>query len=203
MASIKRHANAVWQGSGKDGKGSLTTQSATLKDTPYTFNTRFGEPSAREPVHRRDADHGTGRRRLEDRRGPSDAARPRAGYRCGEVPGTGRGGKGRLSGLEGAERRDHAGRQAGVIARTSPLRPSGRRRSGWGGGLRTTVTIDRRGASAPQAPPLPGPLRPLGRRGGHTLNRNSSTSPSFTTYSLPSTRIRPASFAPASPRYVR
>jgi osmotically inducible protein OsmC len=35
MASIKRHANAVWQGSGKDGKGSLTTQSATLKDTPF------------------------------------------------------------------------------------------------------------------------------------------------------------------------
>jgi len=35
-----------------------------------------------------------------------------------------------------------------------------------------------------------------------TLNRNSSTSPSLTTYSLPSTRILPASFAPASPRKV-
>ena len=30
MASIKRRASAEWQGSGKDGKGSLTTQSATL-----------------------------------------------------------------------------------------------------------------------------------------------------------------------------
>ncbi len=38
MASIKRHASAAWTGSGKDGKGSLTTQSATLKDTPYGFN---------------------------------------------------------------------------------------------------------------------------------------------------------------------
>ena len=32
-----------------------------------------------------------------------------------------------------------------------------------------------------------------------TLKRKSSTSPSFTTYSLPSTRIFPASFAPCSP----
>ena len=30
MATIKRHASAEWLGTGKDGKGSLTTQSATL-----------------------------------------------------------------------------------------------------------------------------------------------------------------------------
>ena len=30
MAQIKRHASAQWQGSGKDGSGSLTTQSGTL-----------------------------------------------------------------------------------------------------------------------------------------------------------------------------
>jgi osmotically inducible protein OsmC len=46
MASIKRHASAAWTGSGKDGKGSLTTQSATLKDTPYGFNARFGMATA-------------------------------------------------------------------------------------------------------------------------------------------------------------
>src|SRR5215469_8546966 len=49
MASIKRHANAEWQGSGKDGKGSLTTQSATLKDTPYSFTARFGDGKGTNP----------------------------------------------------------------------------------------------------------------------------------------------------------
>jgi len=49
MASIKRHASANWQGSGKDGKGSLTTQSATLKDTAYSFNTRFGDGKGTNP----------------------------------------------------------------------------------------------------------------------------------------------------------
>src|ERR1700726_4201944 len=49
MASIKRHASAKWQGSGKDGSGSLTTQSATLKDTPYGFNSRFGDGKGTNP----------------------------------------------------------------------------------------------------------------------------------------------------------
>jgi osmotically inducible protein OsmC len=49
MASIKRHADAVWQGSGKDGKGSLTTQSATLKDTPYSYTARFGDGKGTNP----------------------------------------------------------------------------------------------------------------------------------------------------------
>src|ERR1700688_4384553 len=49
MASIKRHASAEWQGSGKDGKGSLTTQSATLKDTPYSFVARFGDGKGTNP----------------------------------------------------------------------------------------------------------------------------------------------------------
>ncbi len=49
MAQIKRHASAKWQGSGKDGSGSLTTQSATLKDTPYGFNSRFGDGKGTNP----------------------------------------------------------------------------------------------------------------------------------------------------------
>jgi lipoyl-dependent peroxiredoxin len=49
MASIKRHASAAWFGSGKDGKGSLTTQSATLKDTPYSFKARFGDGKGTNP----------------------------------------------------------------------------------------------------------------------------------------------------------
>jgi osmotically inducible protein OsmC len=49
MAQIKRHASAKWQGSGKDGTGSLTTQSATLKDIPYGFNSRFGDGKGTNP----------------------------------------------------------------------------------------------------------------------------------------------------------
>jgi len=49
MATIKRHASAAWHGSGKDGSGSLTTQSATLKDTPYGFNARFGDGKGTNP----------------------------------------------------------------------------------------------------------------------------------------------------------
>jgi osmotically inducible protein OsmC len=49
MAGIKRHASAQWAGSGKDGTGTLTTQSATLKDTPYGFNSRFGDGKGTNP----------------------------------------------------------------------------------------------------------------------------------------------------------
>ncbi|MFC4263078.1 OsmC family protein [Ferruginibacter yonginensis] len=38
---MKRNATAVWQGSGKDGKGHLTTQSTTLNQTQYSFASRF------------------------------------------------------------------------------------------------------------------------------------------------------------------
>lgn len=36
-----RKAKAVWNGSGKDGKGALTTGSKTLENTQYSFHTRF------------------------------------------------------------------------------------------------------------------------------------------------------------------
>ena len=49
MATIKRHASAAWHGSGKDGGGTLTTQSATLKDTPYSFHSRFGDGAGTNP----------------------------------------------------------------------------------------------------------------------------------------------------------
>ncbi|WP_149538122.1 OsmC family protein [Siccirubricoccus phaeus] len=49
MASIKRSASAHWAGTGKDGKGSLTTQSGTLKETPYSFTARFGDGQGTNP----------------------------------------------------------------------------------------------------------------------------------------------------------
>ncbi|MGK0254326.1 MAG: osmotically inducible protein OsmC [Mariniflexile sp.] len=36
-----RKASAVWKGSGKEGKGSLTTGSKVLDNTSYSFHTRF------------------------------------------------------------------------------------------------------------------------------------------------------------------
>jgi lipoyl-dependent peroxiredoxin len=36
-----RKASAVWQGGLKDGKGSISTESGALKETQYSFSTRF------------------------------------------------------------------------------------------------------------------------------------------------------------------
>lgn len=36
-----RNASAQWKGSGKDGKGNLTTASKVLEETNYSFHTRF------------------------------------------------------------------------------------------------------------------------------------------------------------------
>ncbi|MEL0456339.1 OsmC family protein [Flavobacteriaceae bacterium SZ-1-7] len=36
-----RKANANWKGSGKEGKGTLTTGSKVLENTQYSFHTRF------------------------------------------------------------------------------------------------------------------------------------------------------------------
>jgi len=49
MASIRRTATARWQGTGKDGKGALTTQSGTLRETPYSFTARFGDGQGTNP----------------------------------------------------------------------------------------------------------------------------------------------------------
>jgi lipoyl-dependent peroxiredoxin len=38
---MKRIASAVWQGDLKQGRGALSSESGVLKDTPYTFATRF------------------------------------------------------------------------------------------------------------------------------------------------------------------
>jgi osmotically inducible protein OsmC len=38
---MDRSASAVWHGGLKDGKGTISTQSGTLKDTQYSFSTRF------------------------------------------------------------------------------------------------------------------------------------------------------------------
>ena len=38
---MSRKATAVWNGSGKEGSGTLTTQSTVLNETPYSYKSRF------------------------------------------------------------------------------------------------------------------------------------------------------------------
>ncbi len=38
---MKRKASAVWRGGLKDGKGNISTESGVLKETQYSFSTRF------------------------------------------------------------------------------------------------------------------------------------------------------------------
>ena len=38
---MKRKASAVWQGNLKEGKGTISTESGVLKETQYSFSTRF------------------------------------------------------------------------------------------------------------------------------------------------------------------
>lgn len=47
--AIKRNASARWEGSGKEGKGSLSTQSGVLSATQYSFNTRFEDGIGTNP----------------------------------------------------------------------------------------------------------------------------------------------------------
>lgn len=46
---MKRNATAVWNGSGKEGNGHLTTQSTVLNETQYSFNSRFAEGVGTNP----------------------------------------------------------------------------------------------------------------------------------------------------------
>lgn len=44
-----RTASAHWEGSGKEGKGTLSTQSTVLKDTQYSFGSRFADGIGTNP----------------------------------------------------------------------------------------------------------------------------------------------------------
>ena len=46
---MKRNATAVWLGTGKEGKGNLTTQSNVLTNTAYSYKSRFEEGTGTNP----------------------------------------------------------------------------------------------------------------------------------------------------------
>src|SRR6266446_9953577 len=47
--NMQRKASARWQGTVKEGKGSISTQSGVLSDAPYGFNARFGDGKGTNP----------------------------------------------------------------------------------------------------------------------------------------------------------
>ncbi len=47
--AIRRNATSVWEGSGKEGTGHLTTQSTVLNQTQYSYNTRFADGIGTNP----------------------------------------------------------------------------------------------------------------------------------------------------------
>jgi osmotically inducible protein OsmC len=46
---MKRYAKANWKGTGKEGKGLLSTQSAVLNNNQYNFSGRFADGSGTNP----------------------------------------------------------------------------------------------------------------------------------------------------------
>ncbi len=46
---MKRNATAVWNGTGKEGNGHLSTQSGVLSQSQYSFNTRFADGIGTNP----------------------------------------------------------------------------------------------------------------------------------------------------------
>lgn len=46
---MKKSGSAIWQGSLKDGKGTISTESGALKDHPYGFNARFESGAGTNP----------------------------------------------------------------------------------------------------------------------------------------------------------
>jgi lipoyl-dependent peroxiredoxin len=46
---MHRKASALWQGGLKTGKGTVSTQSGVLNETPYSFSTRFEQAKGTNP----------------------------------------------------------------------------------------------------------------------------------------------------------
>src|ERR1700758_4441074 len=46
---MQRKASAVWKGGLKDGKGTVSSSSGVLSNTPYSFATRFGNTPGTNP----------------------------------------------------------------------------------------------------------------------------------------------------------
>jgi OsmC subfamily peroxiredoxin len=139
-----RKAKAVWRGTGRAGSGNLSTDSGVLADTPYSFKTRFENEKGTNPEELIAAAHagcftmalafglqGAGFTPTElsteaavtlepegqgfhISRSGSDAARQSAEPGRHEIRRDGERRREELPSPQGAQRRDRAGRQAGL-----------------------------------------------------------------------------------------
>ena len=144
MATIKRNASAQWSGTGKEGKGAITTQSGVLSDTPYSFSRRFGEEKGTNPEELIAAAHagcftmalafqlsGAGKPPEKlDTKADVSLEQVEGGWKIaavaltlqgqgagtveGRIPEARRDREGELPGVEGAQRHDHARCRDGV-----------------------------------------------------------------------------------------
>lgn len=48
---MDRHATAIWQGTLKDGKGTIDTQSGAFSASPYSFKARFEDESGKSATN--------------------------------------------------------------------------------------------------------------------------------------------------------
>lgn len=141
-----RKAKAIWHGTGRAGTGTLSTDSGVLAATPYSFKTRFENEKGTNPEELIAAAHagcftmalafqlqGGGYTPTELSTEAAVTLEPEGqGFRIsrsaltlrqGAQPGRshirpdGRRRRKELPGLQGSQRRDHIGRQAGVSAR--------------------------------------------------------------------------------------
>jgi osmotically inducible protein OsmC len=46
---ISRTSVSIWEGSGKEGNGKISTQSPALRDVPYSYDSRFGDADGTNP----------------------------------------------------------------------------------------------------------------------------------------------------------
>jgi osmotically inducible protein OsmC len=46
---MQRKASAIWHGTIKEGNGTISSESGVLKDTPYSFHTRFEDSKGTNP----------------------------------------------------------------------------------------------------------------------------------------------------------
>lgn len=46
---MKRSSTATWQGSGREGKGTVTSQSKAVNNAPYAWNSRYAEAKGTNP----------------------------------------------------------------------------------------------------------------------------------------------------------
>jgi osmotically inducible protein OsmC len=47
--TMKRKGSARWQGTAKEGQGTVSVESGTLRDIPYSFKARFGDGKGTNP----------------------------------------------------------------------------------------------------------------------------------------------------------